>query len=209
MKNSLVIWDQQELPEIISKDILLWQSYDSTENVLSIPNYLEKHAERFRAKYLRFIHDLGEHRLKGQRVIDHLDMGDGLSLWWMTLIAEKSPLKSPAIYDCLRILALEEILKEKALPEIKLFSSNKNLGLAIQKLCENLKINFSLEILPYKQNKRLSLRKLFFSLPHVIQALVMFFWQVIVKWPLQKTENTAWHTGDNVFFFALISFTWT
>ncbi len=209
VENSLVIWDHQKLPECISKDVLLWQSYDSQEKFLSIPNYLEKHAERFRVKYLSFIHELGEHRLKGKRIIDHLDIGDGFSVWWMTLIAGKNPFKSQSIYDCLRLIALEEILKEKALPEVKLFSDNNDLGLALQKLCENLQINYSREILCHNQNTRLSIRKIFYALPQTIQAIIQFIRFVTVRWPLQKPDKPAWHTGESVFFFALISFTLT
>ena len=209
MGNTLVIWDQKELPKILPKDSLLWQSYDSGENFLSVPNYLEKHAVRLRLKYLRFVHDLGRHRIKGKRIVDHLDIGEGFSFWWMTLIAEKSPFKSTGIYDCLRLLALEEILKEKSFPEVKLFSGNKNLGLAIQKLCGNLQINFSWGEFTKEQNNVLSVRKIFFSFPNVIQALIKFFWEVKSKWPLQKQGKSAWHTGGCVFFFVLILFTWT
>ena len=103
MGNTLVIWDQNELPEVLLKDTLLWRSFDGGENVLSIPNYLEKHAERLRTKYLKFIHDLGESRINGKRIVEHLDLGDDFSFWWMTLLAEKNPLKSPCIYNCTRI----------------------------------------------------------------------------------------------------------
>lgn len=209
MEDSLVIWDQQELPVGISQEVLLWQSYDSREAFLSIPGYVEKHSERFKIKYLRFIHELGEKKLKGKPIIDHLDTGDGFSIWWMTLLAEKSPFKSQSIYDCLRLLALEEILKEKALPEVKLFSDNNNLGLALQKLCENLQINYSWEILCHKQNKRLSIQKIFYALPQAIQAIIQFIRHVTVRWPLQKPDKPEWHTGESVFFFALISFTLT
>ena len=61
---------------------------------------------------MKFIHELGESKFKGKRIVDYLDVGDGFSIWWMTLLAEKNPLKSPCIYDCIRLLALEEIFKE-------------------------------------------------------------------------------------------------
>ena len=85
----------------------------------------------------------------------------------------------------------------------------KNLGLAIQKLCGNLQINFSWGEFTQEQNNVLSVRKIFFSFPNVIQALIKFFWEVKSKWPLQKQGKSAWHTGGGVFFFVLILFTWT
>ena len=88
----------------------------------------------------------------------YLEINKSLSLWWMSLLAEKSPFKSPAIYDCLRLMALEEILKDKALPKVKLFSDDKNLRLALHKICENLQIKFLWETLSQKKNIRWSLK---------------------------------------------------
>jgi len=207
MDNSLVIWDQQTPPEGISQEILLWRSYVNRDNFISVPGYLEQHADRFKNKYLRFIHDLGESRLNGKRIVDHLDVGGGFSIWWMTLLAEKNPLKSPVIYDCLRLMVLEEILKEKALPEVKLFSDNNNLRLALEKLCKNLQIKFLWEPLSQKKNLRWSVRKIFYALPHELQAIISLIKYISVRWPLQKIDTPAWYTGKSAFFFALISFT--
>lgn len=208
MEDSLVIWDQQELPVGISQEVLLWQSYDSREAFLSIPGYVEKHAERFKIKYLRFIHELGEKKLKGKPIIDHLDTGDGFSIWWMTLLAEKSPFKSPAIYDCLRLMALEEILKEKALSKVKLFSQDKNLGLALQKLCKKFQIQFSWGTTSQEKNRRWSVKKVFHALPHELQAIIFLVRHVTLRWRLKKLDKPKWHTGSSVFFFALILFIW-
>ena len=207
MENSLVIWDQKDLPEKTSQDVLLWQSYDCREVFFSVPNYIEKHAERLRTKYLKFIHELGESRIDGKRIVEHFDLGDKFSFWWMTLLAEKNPLKSPCIYDCIRLLALEEILKEKGFPEVKLFSNDKNLRLALQKICKNLQIKFSWEILCHKKSTRWSVKKFFHALPQIIQAIIQFIRYLIVRWPLQKSDKPEWHNGESVFFFAHISFT--
>jgi surface carbohydrate biosynthesis protein (TIGR04326 family) len=107
---AIVVWDQAQMPPAGTGAVLCWRSYAHGGSVSSVPRYLEAHADRIRSKYLAFIHDLGESLVAGRRVIDHLDFGDGFSYWWMTTIAEKSPLKSSRIYDCLRMFALEEML---------------------------------------------------------------------------------------------------
>ena len=119
----------------------------------------------------------------------------------MTLLAEKSPFKSQAIYDCLRLMALEDILKEKSLSEVKLFSENKNLRLAIQKMCEHLQIKFFSERLSQKKNNRWSVKRIFHTLPHELQAIIFLVIHVTLRWPLQKLEKSQWHTGSSVFFF--------
>jgi len=209
VKNSLVIWDKPKLPEDIFEEVLLWQSFVNQDNFFSVPGYLEQHAKRFKIKYLKFIHELGESKFKGKRIVEYLDIGDGFSIWWMTLLAEKNPFKSPAIYDCLRLMALEEILIDKPLHEVKLFSEDKNLRFALQKLCENLQIKFSWEILGHNKNKRPLLRKIFHALPHVTQAIIHLTKFVYEKWHLQKLKIPAWYSGKSTFFFALISCTWT
>ena len=82
-------------PPETSEQIWCWRSYTQGALASSVPRYVEDHAEHVRAKYQAFIHDLGQRRIAGKRVVDHLDMGEGFSFWWMTLLAEKSPFKSP------------------------------------------------------------------------------------------------------------------
>ena len=143
LTSSVVVWDSTADPDYVStKQVLHWRSYALGESIASVPRYLEEHAESIREKYLAFVHAVGEHRIAGRRVIDHLDVGDGFSLWWMTLIAEKSPLKSPRIYDCLRLIALEEILSKKRPSELTLVSSNRALSAVIGGLCKSLSITY-------------------------------------------------------------------
>ena len=109
----VIITDQLEDSKNQSKEVLCWKSYEKGENSISIPAYLEEHADSLRRKYLSFIHDLGETTINGKSIVEHMNIDGDFSLWWMSHIAEKSPFKSPRIYDCLRLLALEEILKER------------------------------------------------------------------------------------------------
>ena len=111
--SSIVVWDAEDRPAAPPHETLLWRGYGAEQGVASVPQHLEANADRLRDKYLKFVHDLAEHRVGGARVVERLGLGDGFSFWWMTLIAEKSPFKSPRIYDCLRLLALEEILLER------------------------------------------------------------------------------------------------
>ena len=133
MNDSVIVWDQKE-PTLnnYSQETLYWQSYTNDSNGTSIPAYLEIHATRLRAKYLEFIHDLGEQQIKGKSVIEHLAIEEDFSFWWMTLLAEKSTLKSPQIYDCLRLMALEEVLLKVKPSHLSLVSSDKNLAKAMQ-----------------------------------------------------------------------------
>ena len=197
---SVTVWDEPGSPDSAMRELLLWQSYAHGEQGFSIPRYLEEHGERLRAKYLGFIHDLGESRIHGTRVVDHLDIGDGFSLWWMSHLAEKSPFKSPRIYDCLRLLALEEVLLDKKTAEVSLVSADGRLAQAIQKLCGNLHIRFVWRPLRGTRNSW-SLRRLYRALPSPARGLITLARHLATRWSLRNLQRPQWSSGDAAVFF--------
>jgi len=191
----VIVWDGKDEPPDTGVLVLCWGSYAQGGRVTSVPRYLEDQAVRIRAKYLAFIHDLGESQIDGKRIVDHLNLGDGFSLWWMTQLAEKSPFKSPRIYDCLRLLALEEILRDRKPSELTLYSSDPDLAQAMRQLCENLRIPFVRR--PGKQPRRKwSLRRLYRGLPYPVQGLLSLR-HFLRRWPLRKSKKPPWFSGDS------------
>jgi surface carbohydrate biosynthesis protein (TIGR04326 family) len=196
---SMIIWAQKGDPPAETAETVFWQSYGGAGPGNSIPRYLEDHAEGLRAKYLEFIHDLGERNIAGKRVIDHFDTGDGFSLWSMSELAEKSPLKSPQIYDCLRLLALEELLVAHKPRRITLQSNNVQLAQALKRLCESLQI-----ILTWQREKKsrrdFSLIGIYRTLPHSLQALVALSRHLILRWPLRQLDRPRWFSDPDAMF---------
>lgn len=86
-----ILWDCSADPSEYSGLVYSWNGYAETAFVHSLFRYVESHDERLRRKYLAWIHNLGESRIDGKRLIDHLTLQDGLSYWWLTLFAEKIP----------------------------------------------------------------------------------------------------------------------
>jgi surface carbohydrate biosynthesis protein (TIGR04326 family) len=166
---------------------------------MSVPRYLEEHADRLRARYLAFIHDLGEQRIDGKSVVEHLDLGDGFSFWWMTRLAEKSPFKSPQLYDCLRLMALEEILVERTPPRLVLQGGGGDLSKAIGTLCRNLKIDF-VWYSEGQSRKAWSLRAIYNALPHPLQGLISLR-HLAMNWPLRRLERPQWFSDHKAIFF--------
>jgi surface carbohydrate biosynthesis protein (TIGR04326 family) len=197
---SLVIWDQKDDPPPASgSGVLCWQSYAQGESIRSIPRYLEEHAEHIRDRYLAFVQELGEHRIGGKRVLDHLDLGDGFSLWWMTLLAEKNPFKSPRIYDCLRLIALEEIVTEKRPSALMLVSPDRVLAGAMRQLCESAGIGFHWQA-SRRSGSWWSLRRLYAALPVAVQGLLSLR-HVAFQWPLRKLKAPEWFADRGAICF--------
>ena len=196
---SVVIWDCEADPPNAMGDVLCWRSYTQGSLTASVPRYLEDHAERLRAKYLAFIHDLGESPIDGKRVIDHLNVGDGFSFWWMTQVAEKNPVKSPWVYGCLRLLALEEILRDRKPSDLTVCSSDLDLVRAIRRLCRNLHISFVWQ--PGSQSKgKWSLHGVYRGLPHPVQGLISLARHIVLRWPLRKLRKPQWFSGESAIF---------
>jgi surface carbohydrate biosynthesis protein (TIGR04326 family) len=197
---AIVVWDQDTGPATpVSGRILYWRRHDESESASSVPRYLEDHADRLKKKYLAFIHDLGEHRVDEKRVVDHLDLGDGFSLWWMTLLAEKSPFKSPRIYDCLRLLALEEMLLSSRPPSLTLVSSDRPLVQAISQLCRNLGIQFRSRGDAGGSGRQKVLRRVYDALPSWLQGLLSLR-HTLRRWPLRRVSTPDWHSAaEDVF----------
>jgi surface carbohydrate biosynthesis protein (TIGR04326 family) len=197
----ILVWDQPDEPPEPPAGIDAtwgWRSFAQVGAICSIPRYVENHAQQLRQKYLAFIHDLGERQIAGRRVIDHFDLGDGFSLWWMTLLAEKSPLKSPGIYAVLRLLALEEILTDKRPTALLLISYDRALVRAVRRLCENLHIEFRWRSAGISTG-RLSLRGLYDALPHALKGLLSLR-HLVKRWPLRTVGKPPWFAGDDALF---------
>ncbi len=193
---SLVVWDRDDNPPPRTEALVYWRRFEQSEGVSSVPRYLEEHADRLKRKYLAFIHELGEHRVAGRRVIDHLDAGDGFSFWWMTLLAEKSPFKSPRIYDCLRLLALEEILLADRPGTMTLVSSDRALVQAISRLCRNMVIPFRSEQLRGTDKERTTLRVVYETLPSWLRGLLSLR-HTLRRWPLRRVGVPRWHSAPH------------
>lgn len=198
MNSSVIVWDHKEDPPDEMKGILRWRGYANEESMVSVPRYLEANSKRLRSKYLAFIHDLGETLINGRRVTEHMDMGGGFSYWWMTQLAEKSPFKTPRIFDCLRLLALEELLVERAPNTLILDSGDRDLAEAVERLCINLEIKFVWK--KSKKNKqKLLIRRIYQSLPYSLQGLISLR-HLIVKWPFSRIQKPKWFSGDDAIF---------
>ena len=143
--NIFLICDKRSIPKDFKGTAILVDSFDNENCCMSLPYYLENNSARLRSKYLKFIADLGNRKVGGYSITDQLEIGDGLSYWWMTRLAEKSPFKSPNIYKSLLMLALEEILVEFRPNEVRVFSDQSEYAKVIEGICRYKYISYSYE----------------------------------------------------------------
>jgi surface carbohydrate biosynthesis protein (TIGR04326 family) len=196
---TILIWDaiSGDMPK---HDLLvLWQSYETNnvKNQISIPRLIEEKAEKIKSQYLSLIYDLGEAKLNGKRIIEHLAIRPNFSYWWMTLLSEKcNYAKSLQIDNIIKIMALNERLKQEKFETILLVSSNRNLSISLSNRASILGVNYEWHKIAntkvLKNNKKSILRKL----PHLLQGLLWIMKNLVSHWPLKGVGIKEWKQSE-------------
>jgi surface carbohydrate biosynthesis protein (TIGR04326 family) len=197
---TLIVWDGSGAPLGHDGLIYSWNGYAENGSIHSLLGYVEGHGQRLRRKYLDWIRELGQSRIDGQRVIDHLAFADGLSYWWLTPVFEKSPWKSPAIIDAIRLFALEEIVNESRPKQLRLVSANERLHEVVADMCRQLDVGYEWEKVSAAVKQDLE-RRLFRRLPVSLQGLISFARHLAARWSLRATKERQWFSGDRTVFF--------
>ena len=189
-----MVWDGAGEPPVTACRVYSWNGYGEQSGVHSLLQYCERHAMRLRAKYLAWIHDLGESQIKGKRIIDWLSFEDGLSYWWMTLLVEKSAYKSP-ITDAIRLIALAEIIDENKPLSVHLVSENHTLKDAVAEMCASRDLAFKYTYRDQGSARTSSLQSLSRKMPMTIQALVSFVRYVTARLAMKSAKKREWLSG--------------
>ena len=197
----IVVWASSETPGEIPDGHLhcLWDHCAEGEHRLSLLAYVERHGGRLRDRYLRWVEDLADSECLGGSLVDKLVLSNGLSYWWMTRAAERSPWRSDTAATVLRLMALEELLREESPPTVLLVGADRPVARAVRGLCLEAGVQFELGR-PLKRSFRVQLRQLK-PHPHTIQAIVLFGQLIWRRWRFRQLGRPTWQSGDNSVFF--------
>lgn len=195
INQTLLIWDDASSTPPAADGMVLWRSYEVSSNATSIPRLVEGNAERLRARYLAWVHDLGEMPVRGARVVDHLELRPGFSYWWMTQLAEKcNYAKSPQIDDAIRFMAFEEWAQGQHITGVELATANYALAECMRIWCAKKVISFTLRVLQAPTAQSSWRKRIYGVLPHALQALVWLAHYLLVRWPLRGVGMKEWRS---------------
>lgn len=199
---TLLIWDADGSSPEGDWHTILWRSSRAEDDpgVNSVSRIVEESSDALRRKYLAWIYDLGETPISGKRVVDHLEMSTGFSYWWMTLLVEKSPYKSP-ISDAIRLLALDEIVIRQKPGKLRLVSANRQLHDAVSGLCRRLNIVYEWERQAGELPRAINSKAIYRAMPQPAQALIALTHHVWTRWPLKRAQKPDWFEGERSLFF--------
>lgn len=178
---------------------VLWRGFSdaAAANVVSIPRRVEENSEVLRGRYLAWVYDLGELRIQGRRLVDHLQLRPGFSCWWMTLLVEKCNYsKSPEIDDAIRLLAFSDWAAGRAPGRLTLVSANQPLADCLRLWCGKSGIPFEWQPLPKPAAPLSWVRRAHAALPLPVQALAWVPRYLRGRWALRGVGLDEWRRTD-------------
>ena len=202
MNKSIVITNSFDSTYDSPELVYTWNGYSESSSQKSILKFIEKSGDDLRNRYLKFIHDLGEFEYQNCKIREYLQVNELPSLWWMSLMVEKSPWKSPSIIDSIRAIAIEEIIKNELPKKVLLRVNNKDLARTLEDLCDKLNISFKWQ--PSKSNffKNILLLDSTNSFLSKIQGLIYLFYYFISRWTFRKKSYLKQLLDNNSIFFS-------
>lgn len=201
LENSLakvVIWDADGSPPIGDCTTVLWRSFEDgvLPGVVSIPRLVDENADILRRRYLAWVYELGERRIEGRRLVEHMELRAGFSYWWMTLFVEASYAKSPQIVTAISMMAFDDWVVGCDVKRVVLVSANQPLAECIGLWCAKNDVLFEWQCTP-KQAVRLSwARRIYQSLPQGLQALAWLLHSLVDRWPFRGVGLKEWKQTD-------------
>jgi len=193
-----LIWDLAGAAPRTEAKVFLWRCLAAPEGQFSVPALLEHNGDEVRARYLEVIRKLGELEINGESLRRRLQDNAGNNFWWMGLLAEKSPFKTPEIYQALRLLLLEKILRAASPPRLHLNTDERALVQAIGKMCCELGIPFSSSLLSPSGLAR-NLFAMFHRWP-TLQGAISLVANLVRRWPLRQARPIQWQGGEKSIF---------
>ena len=139
----LYIFSHQQ--NLKNKNIIIWNDKCAqSKNVKDIFSLIDKNKLIIRKKYLEWISKIKNYKINKVDLFEILKIDNKFSYWWMHPISEKSNfLKSFHINEIIKIIALEEFLKNKKITKIITNGLSYETNKAILLISKKKKIRFS------------------------------------------------------------------
>ena len=133
---SLTIW-AVDTPPPVGPGVILWEGYEQGAGQIALLRMIDEGRGSLRARFLDWLDQIGRLEVRGRSVIDRLQVADGLSYWWLTGVAECNYLASNSFLNVIRVMALEEIIRNERPSTVRLVGGTRPIRRSIQELCRS------------------------------------------------------------------------
>ncbi len=176
--------------------ILLWSDLAEEGNITSIPRTVDNTFDYIRDLYLGWLAGIGNTAIRGKRLVEYFAVRHDFSMWWMSLLVEKSQWKSPRLYDVFRLLAYDGVMRDMQLTQldqIEIAVKDRSVEQALVLWCVNSGIEYVLR--PKKRQIKVSVKLIFSFLPYIAQG-VIYLVSYLYNCLTVRSASTNPH-GDN------------
>lgn len=193
--HTLLVWDAEGSPPADGDwTTVLWSGFGRVDDpdVISIPMLVERQADVLKARYLAWIYELGESRIDGKMLVDHLELRPGFSYWWMSSLAQKFNASGTSQIDnAIKALAFECLVSDRQAQSIVLVSGNDKLASTLQSFCRDKGLRFKRNFVKLSGKPEPFARLIYNFLPSPLRAFIYFFWYLLKSLPLLCTKRDA------------------
>ncbi len=141
----VVIWDHPDEPPATDCTIVYWSKFFTpahSHGEISLPRYVEDNDDKLKERFLAFVREVGESQIADKSIIEHLRVLPEFSYWWMTLFACKRWSTTSNIIEAVRLLALEDILKDTKPTKISFATERRAVKNIIREWCARSGVEF-------------------------------------------------------------------
>ncbi len=176
------------------EQILLWSAFDESGGISSVPKAVDGNFESLRQQYLSWLESVGNTVIRGRRLVEYLCIRKEFSMWWMSLLVEKSQWKSSSLYDVFRLMAFDGLMREFDLnhqDRIEISIADRDVRKALILWCENSGIRYDVRSNTKRQN--ITLNYLYGLLPYTLQGVIYFIYYICSRWAV--TDSSSRYSG--------------
>lgn len=123
------VWASDQVPPA-GEAVILWDSFTTDSlhpDSLSLPRFIENHANEIRDRLLSFLSDARLVEKGGVSLEASLNTAEGLSTWWLTFPALKQWGQRQTIPVACRFIALEMVVGSNELQNLNLMTDDREL----------------------------------------------------------------------------------
>jgi surface carbohydrate biosynthesis protein (TIGR04326 family) len=146
-----------------------WSSREPRAGVVSVPLAVDAAGPELRDEYVAWTNDLGATLIAGRSIRSRLAFWPDFSFWWMGLIPEKEPLKSPGIYVVFKLRTIERLYRERDCRGILYLGVDRDVDRTLRAWCGRLGHPYSRGQIRHARIARR--HRVTSTLPWVIQGL--------------------------------------
>lgn len=195
----IVIWDHPSEPPTTNGITVYWNEFFSPARSfekLSLPQYVENNSDNLRQRFLTFVRELGELQISNKSTIEHLRILPEFSYWWMTLFACKRWSTTSNIIETIRLIALEDILREMNPTKVSFATERHAVKQVVRDWCARSGVEFQpLAVSKPKLSLRIQLSRL---MPRPVGAVLVLIREVVRRIRAPKSLAQADDSTDVV-----------